>query len=467
MIRRAVGTAVPALAVMALAPPAAPGAQTVVSLTFDDGIATQTYARTQLSTHGMRGTFYINSGFVGDSDYYMTWSDVDALNADGNEIGGHTVHHARLTNLSAAQQRQEICDDAATLRARGYAITSFAYPFGAGVNLSTVRSALVDCGFTSARKYGDLRGSDCPDPSCATAETIPPADPYAVNSTGFETGALTLQKLQTWVTQAESNGGGWVPVVFHDICNACDDASVSQTVFQAFLDWLQPRAANGTIVKTVREVMQGNLDPGYVRPKGASPFRVPLVPAYAACTGANTSHGGPLAFGSCTPPVQSSTFLTVGTSDANGRAARSVGSLTLKTIVGDEATPADEADVRIDVAITDVRRRTDLSDYTGELAAIPGIRLTDRLNGSQLNQTGTTSDFTFDFAVPCAATSDTGVGSTCSVSTTADALRPGMVKEGSRAIWALGKVLVDDGGPDGLAATQDNTHFAAQGVFAP
>jgi peptidoglycan/xylan/chitin deacetylase (PgdA/CDA1 family) len=443
--------------------PSAVAAPTVVSLTFDDGIKTQNFARTQLTAHGMRGTFYINSGNVGANSYYMIWSDVDALYAAGNEIGGHTVDHVRLTNLTPAQQRQQICDDATALRARGYTITSFAYPFGAGINSPSVRSALTDCGFTSARKYGDLRGSDCPDPDCPTAETIPPADPYAVNSTGFETGALTLQKLQTWVTQAENNGGGWVPVVFHDICNACDDASVSQSVFQAFLDWLQPRAASGTIVKTMQEVMS----PGYVRPRGATPFRVPLVPAYEACTAPDSTHGGPLAFGSCTSPRQSSGFLTVGTSDANGNSSGSVGSLALKVIAGDETTPADEADVRIQVSVSDVRRLIDLADYTGELAAAPNIRLTDRLNGSQQTESGTTSDFDFEFAVPCSGTSATTIGSTCSLSTTADALRPGAVREGSRAVWGLAKVLIDDGGPDGVALTKDNTHFAAQGVFTP
>ena len=246
-----------AMSVLAAFAPGAMAAQTIVSLTFDDGIATQNFARTQLTAHGMRGTFYLNSGDVGQNPYNMVWSDVDALNAAGNEIGGHTVDHVRLTNLTPAQQHQQICDDADALRARGYTVTSFAYPFGAGSSTPTVRSALVDCGFVSARLYGELRGSDCPGPDCPTAESIPPADPYAVNSTGFETGALTLQKLQTWVTQAENNGGGWVPVVFHDICNACDDASVSQSVFQSFLDWLQPRAANGTVTETVNQALGG------------------------------------------------------------------------------------------------------------------------------------------------------------------------------------------------------------------
>ena len=100
---------VAAIVMLALAPSAL-GAQTVVSLAFDDGIATQNFARTQLASHGMHGTFYINSGNVEapDNPYYMTWADVNALNADGNEIGGHTVvereGHDRLSAEGARCQ---------------------------------------------------------------------------------------------------------------------------------------------------------------------------------------------------------------------------------------------------------------------------------------------------------------------------------------------------------------------------
>ena len=42
----------------------APAAPTVVSLTFDDGQATQYSVKETLKNHGMRGTFYVNSGAV-------------------------------------------------------------------------------------------------------------------------------------------------------------------------------------------------------------------------------------------------------------------------------------------------------------------------------------------------------------------------------------------------------------------
>ena len=60
------------MSVLAAFAPGAMAAQTIVSLTFDDGIATQNFARTQLTAHGMRGTFYLNSGDVGQ--IRTTWS---------------------------------------------------------------------------------------------------------------------------------------------------------------------------------------------------------------------------------------------------------------------------------------------------------------------------------------------------------------------------------------------------------
>jgi hypothetical protein len=45
---------------------------------------------------------------------------------------------------------------------------------------------------------------------------------------------------------------------------------------------------------------------------------------------------------------------------------------------------------------------------------------------------------------------------------------PGMVKANLRTIWQVGRVRVDDAGPDGNPDTSaDNTVFAVQGVFVP
>jgi hypothetical protein len=203
----------------------------------------------------------------------------------------------------------------------------------------------------------------------------------------------------------------------------------------------------------------------YPRPKGATPLRASLVPAYKPCTAPNRTHGAPLAAASCNPPVQESAYLTAGSPDANGAPVNMTGALTVTAVPGDPATTADEADARFVASVTDVRRMGDLADYTGQLQANTSLRITDRFNGP--GETGTMQDLNFVLTVPCAATGSATVGATCSVTTTADALAAGTVRESRRSIWQLGQVRVYDGGPDGLASTQDNTLFAVQGVFAP
>ena len=65
------------------------------------------------------------------------------------------------------------------------------------------------------------------------------------------------------------------------------------------------------------------------------------------------------------------------------------------------------------------------------------------------------------------ATADTTIGSTCAVSTSANAVTPGAVKSGKRAVWGLGQVQVYDGGASGVAGSSDATLFMDQGVFVP
>jgi hypothetical protein len=178
------------------------------------------------------------------------------------------------------------------------------------------------------------------------------------------------------------------------------------------------------------------------------------------------THGPPLAFPSCSSPHQASPNLTVGTPDANGRTANSIGFVRLVTIPGTPSTPEDEADVNVEVSISDVRETAGLGDYTGELNQVTTLRITDRANGSG-NESGTVQDSPLAVTVPCTATPDTTRGSNCSVSTSMDALMPGAVPEGKRSIWALGQVQLFDGGTDGVASTAGNSLFAVQGVFAP
>ena len=205
---------------------------------------------------------------------------------------------------------------------------------------------------------------------------------------------------------------------------------------------------------------------GYARPKGATPLRVPLVPAFRPCESPNREHGPPLAFDSCGPPVQESEQLTIGTQDPDDSV--SVGYLRTDVIVGNPGTAADEADLGVTLDLTDVRRRDTLTDYDGRLVARVMRRTTDRHSGDSHREAATMQDVPLEVPVQCASTADSATGGTCSVNTTLDALLPGSVREGARAVVELDRVDVFDAGADGDVDTPaDNQRFVTQGLFTP
>jgi glucose/arabinose dehydrogenase/PKD repeat protein len=206
----------------------------------------------------------------------------------------------------------------------------------------------------------------------------------------------------------------------------------------------------------------------YARPQGATPARFPLVIAYRECTDPDRVHGPALEQGSCASPEPASGNVTTGTPDANGRAANLIGMVRFGVRPGDPATPADEGDVTLNVTVSDVRESFTLADYPGELELVMTARITDMLNGASGPEAATVQDQALRTAVPCVLTTDLQAGSTCDVSTTLDALVPGIVVERSRAIWELGQAVLNDGGPDADAGTTGgNEPFAIQGIFIP
>jgi uncharacterized repeat protein (TIGR01451 family) len=205
----------------------------------------------------------------------------------------------------------------------------------------------------------------------------------------------------------------------------------------------------------------------YARPRVATPLRLSLVPDFVRCAAPNASHGPPLNSPACSPAVPLSHYVTVGTPDANGKAANSVGYVNFNVMPGDRGTPADEADVGLRMEIRDVRNNGSLTDYTGELQLIVNLRITDRNNEASGLQPATVTDVPFSVTAPCIATPDDSIGSTCAIATSVDALEPGLAVEGKRAVWQLGQMRVFDGGEDGDGDTADNILFAKQGLFAP
>ena len=198
-----------------------------VSLTFDDSDEDQyTNALPALESHGMHGTFYAITGQVGVDSGSLTVPQLQAIYNAGNEIGGHTVLHPNLTQISNDEATREICDSRDTLLGWGFPVTDFAYPYAA---YNTATEGIVQqCGYNSARQDGDItsRPYGCVS-GCPLAETIPPKDPYGVRAPSSIQDDWTLAQMEQLVTQAEP-GGGWSVLVFHHICdNDCNPYSVT------------------------------------------------------------------------------------------------------------------------------------------------------------------------------------------------------------------------------------------------
>ncbi len=218
-------------------PLVAPGV--VVTIGFDDGTIDQFAALQELNAHGMHATFFINSGFIGDSDH-MSVQQLKDLQTAGNEIGGHTIDHANIQPLSDAEAIHEVCNDRAQLQAWGLNVTSFAYPFGSWD--AHAEGIVSGCGYTSART---VSGVSIHVAKGKIGETLPPADPYATRTPPNPKKATKLTTMERYVTNAEDGVAAtgqslWIQFVFHRYCDAhCGAYTVQPAKFKALLDFLQ------------------------------------------------------------------------------------------------------------------------------------------------------------------------------------------------------------------------------------
>src|SRR6266568_3516910 len=176
---------------------------TVVSLTFDDGSASQYSTLSMLSARGMNGTYYINSGLVGSSGYYMTWPQLHDLYNAGNEIGGHTVDHKNLTQLSTADATAEVCNDRTNLLNNGFSpVTSFAYPYAA--SNTSVEQIVQGCGYSSGRTVGNINGITPP----PGPDTTPPATTISCNGAACSSGWYTTTPVTVSLSATDTGGSG-------------------------------------------------------------------------------------------------------------------------------------------------------------------------------------------------------------------------------------------------------------------
>lgn len=112
-----------------------------VCITFDDGCESDLIAAAPvLRDFGFRATFYLTAGFLGTPGY-LNAQQVRELDAQGFEIGCHSMTHPYLPDLTELELKREIVDAKFEIeQILGHAIEHFSCP-GGRYNARTLETA--------------------------------------------------------------------------------------------------------------------------------------------------------------------------------------------------------------------------------------------------------------------------------------------------------------------------------------
>lgn len=156
-----------------------------VVITFDDGYRDNfTAAAPALREAGVAATFFVSTGFIDTSREFphdargnreenseearfpkLTWDDLRAMEAEGFEIGSHTVNHANLGKAADEVITREVTESLSALNSNlGSRPRCFSFPWGKPADISDrAVEAVKRAGYyAAASAYGGAngRGSD-------------------------------------------------------------------------------------------------------------------------------------------------------------------------------------------------------------------------------------------------------------------------------------------------------------------
>lgn len=242
----------------------------MVTITFDDSLASQyTLARPLLAAHDVKATIYLATAPI--TDYwsgYMSLPQAQALAADGHEIGGHTVNHPDLTQLTDAEIDAELRVSKQWLETNlGVPVDQFATPYGAGnANVTAIAKVYYDS-LRTVNTGLNYRGED---PFALEAETVLSFTPPA--------------RLAETMAEARTSRG-WYILLFHNFTTGAPGDAYTYSVadFDAVLDLVED---SGLDVVTVGEGVERLRCPPVIPANDLCPGEE-LAPAVGASTTVN------------------------------------------------------------------------------------------------------------------------------------------------------------------------------------
>ena len=107
------------------------GKQKALTMSYDDGIYDDIKLVEIFNKYGIKGTFHVNGGLMGDSSWSRLTREEVAQVYQGHEISGHGYKHQRLSNLPDTAIISEIIKDRESLEPIiGKPLRGMSYPMG-------------------------------------------------------------------------------------------------------------------------------------------------------------------------------------------------------------------------------------------------------------------------------------------------------------------------------------------------
>ncbi len=168
---------------------------------------------------------------------FMNESQLQTLQADGNEMDSHTETHPdlNLTTLSLASTTEEISGSRSALLSFGLSpADGFAYPFGS--YNTNVRQLVAVAGYNNARTVDVGFNTTGSDPFLLKSESV--------------IASSTLDTVQSWIDSAIANKL-WLILTFHDvdppdiIAKNNETYGVTPTMLQNIVSYLQTKEQSG------------------------------------------------------------------------------------------------------------------------------------------------------------------------------------------------------------------------------
>jgi peptidoglycan/xylan/chitin deacetylase (PgdA/CDA1 family) len=178
----------------------------MLSLCFDDFPRTAwTEGGRVLRDHGVRATYYLAGGLAGsvfEGQPMFVTEDLEAIHAEGHELGCHTFDHRSCLRRSRHDLVRSLEANRRFVRERvgDVHLVSFAYPYG---------DTTIGTKHLAARSFASARGVN---PGLNRGSL----DLAQLKAIGLEARRRQAADIEPWIAEASARGA-WLVVFTHDV----------------------------------------------------------------------------------------------------------------------------------------------------------------------------------------------------------------------------------------------------------